>query len=349
MCEAVESAVTRRRPTVFPWLVVLPAFLTAGCERQSGPAEVTRAREIMGTFARLTAIAADEPTARAAVQAGYARLEDVNRLMSDYRPDSEIGRLNDLPTGEGLHVSSETSHCLEQAVEVSQASGGAFDVTCRPLVTLWRQAAQQNQLPSEQTVAETLQVVGAERIELDAEKRVVSRPLDGLQVDLGGIAKGYALDLAAEAMLKAGATGMLVEVGGDVVAIGTNRRGQPWRIGVKHPFRQGLIAVLTLSDRAVATSGVQQRFYEIDGKRYSHIIDPRTGWPAEQAPSVTVIAADGLRADAWATAFSVLGVAEGRELLETGQTPELEVMWITGSGDQPVIEKTKGFDRYVAK
>lgn len=340
---------TRRRPTVFPWLVVLPAFLTAGCERQSGPAEVTRAREIMGTFARLTAIAADEPTARAAVQAGYARLEDVNRLMSDYRPDSEIGRLNDLPTGEGLHVSSETSHCLEQAVEVSQASGGAFDVTCRPLVTLWRQAAQQNQLPSEQTVAETLQVVGAERIELDAEKRVVSRPLDGLQVDLGGIAKGYALDLAAEAMLKAGATGMLVEVGGDVVAIGTNRRGQPWRIGVKHPFRQGLIAVLTLSDRAVATSGVQQRFYEIDGKRYSHIIDPRTGWPAEQVPSVTVIAADGLRADAWATAFSVLGVAEGRELLETGQTPELEVMWITGSGDQPVIEKTKGFDRYVAK
>jgi thiamine biosynthesis lipoprotein len=133
------------------------------------------------------------------------------------------------------------------------------------------------------------------------------------------------------------------------VAIGTNRRGQPWRIGIKHPFRQGLIAVLALSDRAVATSGVQQRFYQIDGQRYSHIIDPRTGWPAAQAPSVTVIAADGLTADAWATAFSVLGVAEGRELLEAGQTPELEVMWITGSADQPAIAKTEGFDRYVAK
>jgi thiamine biosynthesis lipoprotein len=303
----------------------------------------------MGTFARLTAIATDEPSAAAAVEAGYARLEDVNRLMSDYRPDSEISRLNDLPADEGLHVSSETFYCLERAVEVSRASGGAFDVTCRPLVTLWKQAAKQNRLPSERIVAETLKVVGAEQIGLDVENRMVSRRLDGVQVDLGGVAKGYALDLATEAMRKAGASSVLVDVGGDVVAIGTNRRGQPWRIGIKHPFRQGLIAVLALSDRAVATSGVQQRFYQIDGQRYSHIIDPRTGWPAAQAPSVTVIAADGLTADAWATAFSVLGVAEGRELLEAGQTPELEVMWITGSADQPAIAKTEGFDRYVAK
>ncbi|MBU0618573.1 MAG: FAD:protein FMN transferase, partial [Planctomycetes bacterium] len=104
-----------------------------------------------------------------------------------------------------------------------------------------------------------------------------------------------------------------------------------------------------LSNRAVATSGVQQRFYEIDGKRYSHIIDPRTGRPTEQAPSVTVIAADGVTADAWATVFSVLTIEEGRQLIAAGRAPKLEVMWITGSADEPLVEKTAGFDAYVVE
>jgi thiamine biosynthesis lipoprotein len=330
-------------------LIACFASVQAGCEQQTGPVKAARAREIMGTFAEVTAVAPEKATAEAAVEAGYARLEDVNRLMSDYIADSEIGRLNRLPVGESLQVSPETFHCLQRATEISRASGGAFDVTCRPLVSLWKQAAEQNRLPSQEDLARARSLIGSDQIRLDPETRSVSRVADGVQVDLGGIAKGYALDLAAEAMLKAGASSVLVDVGGDVVAVGTNLDGKPWRVGVKHPFKAGLFAVLELSDRAVATSGVQQRFHQIEGKRYSHIIDPRTGWPAEQAPSVTVIAADGLTADAWATVFSVLSIDEGKQLIRADGTPPLEVMWIAGSPDQPVIEKTAGFDEYVAK
>jgi thiamine biosynthesis lipoprotein len=334
-----------------------PMFMTAlaalclfvGCERDGGPARVARAREIMGTFATLTALAPDEPTAAAAVEAGYARLEDINRLMSDYIAESEVGRLNRQPPGEPLPLSQETLHCLQRAIEVSHLSGGAFDVTCRPLVTLWKASGREGRLPSEQDLAGARSLVGPDKIALDMEAGTVARIADGVQVDLGGIAKGYALDLAGEAMRNAGATSALVDVGGDVLAIGVNQSGKPWRVGIKHPFHEGIYSVLELSDRAVATSGVQQRFYEINGKRYSHIIDPRSGWPAEQAPSVTVIAADGLTADAWATVFSVLTIEDGRQLIASGRAPKLEVMWIAGSANEPLVEKTAGFDDYVAE
>lgn len=338
---------TRRNQALTIALVAL--CLLAGCERNAGPARVSRAREIMGTFGTLTAIAPDEATAAAAVEAGYARLEDVNRLMSDYIAESEIGELNRRPAGEPLPLSPETLHCLQQAMEVSHLSGGAFDVTCRPLVTLWKASGREGRLPSEQDLANTRGLVGPDKITLDAEAGTAARTAEGVQVDLGGIAKGYALDLAAKAMRNAGATSVLVDVGGDVLAIATNAAGKPWRVGIKHPFHEGIYSVLELSDRAVATSGVQQRFYEIDGKRYSHIVDPRTGWPAEQAPSVTVIAADGLTADAWATVFSVLTIEEGRQLIAAGRTPELEVMWIAGPADEPIVERTAGFDRYLAE
>ena len=337
----------QRNPTLPTALAAL--CLLVGCERDSGSARVSRAREIMGTFATLTAIAPDEPTATAAVEAGYARLQDVNRLMSDYVPDSEVGQLNRLPAGESLPLSPETFRCLQRAIEVSQASGGAFDVTCRPLVSLWKDAGRAGRLPSEEARARVRSLIGADKIALDVAAGTAARTAEGVQVDLGGIAKGYALDLAGEAMVNAGAASALVDVGGDVLAIGVNESGKPWRVGIKHPFRQAIFVILELSNRAVATSGVQQRFYEIDDKRYSHIIDPRTGRPAEQAPSVTVIAADGLTADAWATVFSVLTIEEGRQLIAAGRAPKLEVMWITGTADEPRVEKTAGFDAYVAE
>jgi len=331
------------------WLTLAVPCLIVGCERDSGPARVARAREIMGTFATLTAIAPDETTAAAAVEAGYTRLQDVNRLMSDYISESEIGRLNRQPVDEPLSLSPETLHCLQRAIKVSQASGGAFDVTCRPLVSLWKDAGRAGRLPSEEALARVRSLIGADKIALDVAAGTAARTAEGVQVDLGGIAKGYALDLAGEAMVNAGAASALVDVGGDVLAIGVNESGKPWRVGIKHPFRQAIFVILELSNRAVATSGVQQRFHEIDGKRYSHIIDPRTGRPAEQAPSVTVIAADGVTADAWATVFSVLTIEEGRKLIAAGRAPKLEVMWIAGPADEPLIEKTAGFDAYVVE
>ena len=330
-------------------LLLLLAAFAAGCGRQAGPPISKQSREVMGTFAEVTAMAADTQTAQAAVEAAYARLDDVNRLMSDYVADSEIGRLNQLAAGESLVVAPETFACLERAVAVSVRSGGAYDATCRPLISLWKQAAKRDALPTDQELAAVRARVGWQKLKLDASTRSVTLLADEMQVDLGGIAKGYSLDLAVDAMKTAGATSGLVDVGGDIVAFGTRAPDQPWRIGVRHPFVNAVIVTLELTDAAVATSGVQQRFYKIGGQRYSHIVDPRTGRPAEEAPSVTVIAADGATADAWATVFSVLSVAEGQALLAAEGGPDVEVMWITGSKDEPVIDETPGFADYRAK
>ena len=328
--------------------VALLMLVVGGCERPAS-VRVKNSRSVMGTFAEVTAFAADRATAQQAVEAAYARLADVNALMSDYLADSEVGQLNALKAGDSLVVSPETIRCLERAAEISQLSSGAFDVTCRPLVRLWKQAGKENRLPREAALRDTLARVGWQKLKLDPATHAVTPMVDGMQIDLGGIAKGYALDLAAEALRSAGATSGLVNVGGDVRALGPQADGQPWRIGVKHPFEAGLFCTLGLAAGAVATSGVQQRFTEIEGRRHSHIIDPRTGRPAEQAPSVTVIAPDGLTADAWATVFSILSVAEGQALLDQKVVTELEVLWITGDVEHVVVTQTPGFARYIVE
>lgn len=323
-------------------------LLLSAC-REPGPVTVRNSRPVMGTLAEVTAVAADRATAQRAIEAAYDRLEDVNALMSDYRADSEIGRLNALPAGQSLVVAPETFFCLMRARDVARLSGGAFDATCRPLVQLWKQAGQEHRLPEPEALAATLARVGWQKLELDPATRAVTPTVDGLQVDLGGIAKGYALDLAAEALRAAGAASGLVNVGGDVVALGSQPDGRPWRVGVKHPFQPGLFCTLALVDRAVATSGLQQRFHEIGGRRYSHIIDPRTGRPAEQAPSVTVIAPDGLTADAWATAFSVLRIEEARELLAQPALAGIEVLWLRPADAGVLVDRTPGFAAHIAE
>lgn len=328
-------------------ILLLPCLAIVGvaCSRQPPKVTARQAREVMGTLAEVTAVGADDQTAQMAVAAAFEALDKVNLLMSDYRDDSEIGRLNLLPSGEPLTVSPETFLVLQRSADFSQASGGAFDITCRPLVKLWQEAGRRNRLPDETAIATAVASVGWAGLRLDLSTRQVTKTRAGMQVDLGGIAKGYSLDLAAERMRTAGALAGLVDVGGDIVAMGSQVDGSPWRIGIQHPLHSGLILKLALADRAVATSGNQQRFNVIDGRRYSHIIDPRSGRPAEQVPSVTVIAPDGISADAWATAFSVLSVDEG--LKKARDLPGVEVMWAWGHGDSPQIAKTPGFDQYV--
>jgi len=232
----------RRPRTRHLWAARIECVLLAGlllhgaaCRRPPSPVQASRSREVMGTLATLTAVARDEATATAAVEAGYARLEDVNRLMSDYVADSEIGRLNRLPAGTPVPVAAETWACIRRALEVWRASGGAFDVTCRPLVSLWKQAGAQGRLPTAEQIAAVRALIGCDRIVMDEKLRTVALPAAGMQIDLGGIAKGQALDLAAAAMRDRGAKGALVDVGGDVVAVGTRPDGQPWRVGVQDP------------------------------------------------------------------------------------------------------------------
>lgn len=351
----VAGSLIHRRFTAACVSVLAFFVVASGCDRGKTGDDATlsrtakQSRKVMGTFASLTAVAKDHATAMAAVEAGYTRLDEIERLMSTYIDDSEVGRINKLDVGQSLAVSDDTFACLLASKEAAEASGGAFDATCRPFILLWRQAAKEGRLPTDAELAATRQRVDTEHIRLDEKAKTYSPGVKGLQVDLGGIAKGYALDMAVTAMLAAGASDVLVDVGGDVVAVGKSEAQRAWRVGVRHPFQEGLIETIELSGKAVATSGLQQRFFEIDGKRYSHIIDPRSGRPAAEAPCVTVIAADGITADAWATVFSVLSVAEGQQLLAAGRTPKLDVMWITGEAESQQITQTPGFAAFVVE
>jgi len=271
-------------------------------------------------------------------------LRDVEARMSAKLESSELGRLNAACGYRQVELSAETLELLRTSRRMAEATNGAFDVTCRPILLAWQKAGRERRLPAADELALALAESGWHNFEFLAGG--VTKLSDDAGVDLGGIAKGYGIDQAAAAMIRLGATDGLVDVGGDVRCFG-DRQGNGWTIGIQDPFAEGrLIATIVLSDAAVCTSGNYRRFVEIDGKRYSHIVDPRTGWPAEMTPSVTVVAPAATIADGWATALSVLG-EKGLDLLDPGEG--LEAMMVLGDPDDYEIVVTPGFDKLFAQ
>jgi len=314
-------------------------------------------RLIMGTFAHLKAIAKDPQTAKKCVDTAFAEIKKVDDLMSDYKSDSEISLLNRDAFGREVKVSESTFEVLQKSTEFSRLSGGAFDITIKPLVELWRSAAEANSVPDEAELQLASSKVGYEKLYLDANEMTVRFAIEGMRLDLGGIAKGYAIDRAIEAMKTGGAVGGLVDVGGDIRCFGMPPEGKStWRIGLQDPdvsresdqFLTGaagrVLKVLKLKNAAVATSGGYRRFVLIGGKKYSHIMDRRTGESAEGMSSVTIISQDAVDADALATAVSVMGAEKGLALIE--KIPQTEAILIMSPPEYQLI-KTAGAEKYI--
>jgi len=272
--------------------------------------------------------------------------------MSGYKGDSEVSELNRDGFRRAVAVSKSTYEVLRRGVEFSELTGGAFDVTVGPLVDLWRSAAEANSVPDDAELSEARSKVGCELLYLDANETSVRFAVEGMKVDLGGIAKGYAIDKAVEAMQKAGAAGGMVDIGGDIRCFGLPSAGQNrWRIGLQDPdkakdgFDAGTpLLVLHLTDAAVATSGGYRRFTQIQGGKYSHIIDRQTGAGTEGLSSVTIISQNAIDADALATAVDVMGAEEGLALIE--EIPETEAILITSAPKYELI-KTTGAEKYI--
>lgn len=306
--------------------VVCAALVLAG--RASGAPDANLAlekagdsREIMGTFVNVLAFGHDKATAESAIEDAFREIESVNALMNAHDPESELSRLN-ARTGAGpVEVSPELFAVLERALEMSALTEGALDVTVGPLVEVWKAAAKLDAPPGEAAVAEALERVGWQEIVLDKTRRTVALPA-GMRIDLGALAKGYAVDRGVDALRKRDIRSFLIEAGGDLYVSGPfpGPSARPWKVGIQSPFEpdpENLIGGLLLSDRAAATSGHYYRYSTIRGKRYSHIIDPHTGRPVEDAiASATVIAPTCLDADALATALSVLGVEYAQTLID---------------------------------
>lgn len=245
-------------------------------------------------------------------------LDRIEALMSTYRPESEVSRFNTHDSSEPFHLSSDTLAVVEAANAVSRASDGAFDITVRPLVSLWGfGAGAQVVAPSEAKIASARQRIGYERLTLQPEK--LSKSVGSLEIDLSAIAKGYAVDEVAALLSDHSIVHFLVEIGGELRVAGEKAPEVAWRLGIEQPSEQGRVVerVLELQDIGLATSGDYRNFYERDGVRISHTIDPRSGRPiTHRLASVTVLHPQAMFADAWATALSVLGPEEGFQLAE---------------------------------
>jgi FAD:protein FMN transferase len=336
------------------WLVVLGGILSlvaVGLWKVQGanpllfPAK-SEPEGIMGTTCVLRAIVTADriSTGEDALDAAEAALRGLEATVSYHLEFSDVSRLNAAEAGQLVEMSPEALTVLAAAREYADDTCGAFDATYAPVFSLWAKSGQAGQLPDAEALEAARQASGWDLYEVHADA-VTKLHADGA-IDLGGIAKGFGIDRAMEAMVASGVTGGLVDVGGDIRCFGHQTDGKPWRVAIRNPFDDSgeTIATLELTDGAVCTSGNYQRFSVIDGVRYSHIIDPRTCQPALLTPSVTVIAPTATAADAWATALSVLG-PEGTRMID----PEsgIEALLVLGTAEEHELLKTPGFDAYL--
>ncbi|MFW5724231.1 MAG: FAD:protein FMN transferase [Halochromatium sp.] len=297
-------------------------LVLVGCGRESEPRVLALRGSTMGTSYSVQIVAPPAELDRDALAAAIdARLADINRRMSTYQPSSELSRFNHSQTTDWFLVSPELVAVVAAARAVSAASAGAFDVTVGPLVNLWGfgPTPSADDLPTAGDLQAARARVGWRQLEVQSQPPALRKSRPDLSVDLSAIAKGYAVDRLAELVEAHDLEDYLVEIGGELRGRGVNGRGEPWRIAIERPeaSRRAVFEVVALRDIGMATSGDYRNFVEIDGKRYSHTIDPATGRPVDhRLASVTVLADDCMQADAWATALLVLGPERGLELAE---------------------------------
>jgi thiamine biosynthesis lipoprotein len=297
----------------------------------------------MGTLFRITLYAADEKLAKKAAEAAFARIQKLDDIMSDYKDSSELMQLCKQAGGPPVKVSSELFFILQKSQELAERSGGAFDVTAAPVIQLWRRARRQQQLPPPERLKAAMQLVGHQGLKLDADQRTVQLTKPGMLLDLGGIGKGYAADEAMKVLKEQGIRRALVAAGGDLVMSDPPPGKKGWLIGIApvDPKKPDATPQLLLANAAVSTSGDAEQFVEIDGKRYSHIIDPRTGQALVGRSRVTVVAPLGVAADGYDTAISVLGPKVGVELIEG--TPNLSVLFVQITDEGRRVFESKGW------
>ncbi len=331
-------------------LGVIWVFVLTGCRSKPPEAQLHRfefKQPHMGTLFAITLYALAEARARAAADAAFAKVGALDRMMTDYDAGSELMQLSRQPVGKPTRVSAELFDILEKSQRVAELSDGAFDVTIGPVVRQWRRARRSGALPPTEALARAREPVGWQKLKLDPRRQTVTLTVANMQLDLGGIAKGYAADKALEVLKHHGITRALVAASGDI-AVGDPPPGQRgWRVAIGAPasdFAASETAqpparsevgtpfarTLLLKNAAVSTSGDTEQYVEIDGKRYSHIVDPRTGIGLTERLQVSVIGRRATDTDAFATATSVLGVARGLALVDS--RPDLAAIFIRKTG-----------------
>ena len=257
-----------------------------------------------------------------ALTIAFVEMQRIEGLLSKYKKNSEVSRLNKLAK---LAVSPETFYIVKKAKEFSALSSGAFDVTVGALVDLWGFTDQNFTVPTDDRIKDILNLIGSDKILLHNNENVIEFEFPGMKIDLGAIAKGYAVDCAIKKLKEKGIDSCLINAGGQVYCLG-KKFGAPWKVAIRGARGKGLEGFLELTDRSVATSGDYEQYFIKDNKRYAHIFNPKTGYPANSGViAVTVIAQDGLTSDALATAIFVLGKDKGEKLANKFKGVEVKI------------------------
>jgi len=318
--------------------LLVAAIVTAALSLQScagGAAPYKETRTIMGTYVTITAARGGltGEAVRDAAGKAFGEVERVDALMSTYKPDSQLSRINGNAGVGPVKVDPEVAETVGMALDIARETGGAFDPTVGPLVKLWGIASRAARVPSQGEIDSALKLVDYNQVVVDRGSSTVFITRPGMSIDLGGIAKGYAADRAVEALMKAGIPGGIVAVAGDLRLFGAHDDGSPWTVGVQHPrAKSTVLARFALSDRAISTSGDYERFFIRDGVRYHHIIDPRTGYPARGLMSVSVLADSSCLADSLATGLFVMGPVKAMEFAKSH--PEIDTLLVTSKGEK---------------
>ena len=298
----------------------------------------------MGAEIRLVLYSASAATANRAAEKAYARIAELNAILSDYDPKSELSLLSASSGGSrAVPVSDDLWFVLERSQRLAVATEGAFDVTVGPIVKAWRSARRSHTFPSDDRLTRARAPVGYKNLKLDAKSRTAELLVPQMLLDLGGIAMGYAADEALKEIRTYGIRSAMVDASGDVVCGDAPPGKEGWRIGIA-PLNESKgppSRYVVLKNGALTTSGDAFQFVELNGRRYSHIVDPKTGLGLTTRSSVTVVADDGITADSLATAVSVLGPEKGLQLVK--QTPGAAALIVRAESEGIRISQTENF------
>ena len=285
-------------------------------------------RTAMGSSFTISVIGNDEDGAQKAIGAGFEEIDRIEKLISSWDPTSQTSEINRQAGISPVKVDKELLELIYRSLKVSRLTNGAFDVSYASMDHIWKFDGSLKEMPTREEIVQSVQFVNYENVEVDLNNQTVFLKEKGMKIGFGGIGKGYAANRAKEVILKLGFENGIVNAGGDLTAWGKDEHGEFWGIAIADPSQENKVAAwLNIENTAVVTSGDYERYVEFEGRRYSHIIDPKTGYPTTGIKSVTIICPNAELADAMATAIFVLGTDDGLELIN--QMDGLECLIIT--------------------
>lgn len=326
-----------------PLVLLLLAGICAG-PAVAAPGKYVRTDKAMGTSVTVWFWTDDEAKAAKASEAVFAEMKRLDAELTNFTTTSEVWQIIAAAGTKPVKVSPETYEVIERALDISKRSAGIFDITVGAFKGMWKfDEDMDGTLPDPKDVKARLALIGWRDVVLDKRKQTVLLRRKGMSITLGGIAKGYAVDKCVKIIRDLGFENFMVQAGGDMYVAGS-KGADPWVVGIRDPRgpKDSMFALAPIRDHSFSTSGDYERGFVKDGKRYHHILDPRTGFPATATRSVTIRATDAFTADAWSKVMFIYGWAEGLKIIEREKLKDFEVVWVD---DQNQIHTTAGLQQ----